>query len=346
MNSIDEKYILRCIQIAQNACGYTYPNPMVGSVVVHDGKIIGEGFHRKAGTPHAEVHAINSVKDKELLKSSTLYVCLEPCAHYGLTPPCAELIIRMGIPRVVVGCVDSFSKVSGKGIEMMRKAGIEVEVGVCEDESRWLNRRFFTFHEQKRPYVILKWAESGDGFLSPTSNTEPVWLTGEQCRRRVHQLRSHEQAIMVGVNTIIADNPQLTSRAWHGVSPIRIVVDPNLRTPATARVITDGKPTIFLNQKRNDSAANITYKLTNLTGSASASNICTALHELGIQSVVIEGGSATLAAFINANIWDEAYVYHSPILLHNGVAAPTFNNAPTAVEVLDDIILKEYIRTR
>ncbi len=337
----NEKYILRCIEIAHNAEGKTYPNPMVGSVIVHNGKIIGEGYHRKAGTPHAEVHAINSVKDKDLLRQSTLYVCLEPCAHYGLTPPCAELIIRMGIPRVVVGCIDTFSKVSGKGVEMMRNAGIEVTVGVCEAECRELNKHFFTFHEKKRPYIILKWAQSADKLIGDPSADKPIWLTNDQCRRLVHQQRTHTQAIMVGVNTVISDNPKLNARSWHGNSPLRIIVDPHLRTPQKSNVLTDGAPTIILNNLREEKNGNITYTKVDFN---SADSICSALYSLGIQSVIVEGGAKTLTHFISDNLWDEAYIYNSPIVLNKGIAAPTFNELPTSSETIEGITLNCYKR--
>ncbi len=334
--------MMRCLQLASNGEGNTYPNPMVGSVIVYEGKIIGEGFHWKAGEPHAEVNAINSVKDKSLLSKSTLYVNLEPCAHFGKTPPCSLLIINHKIPRVVIGCVDSFSEVSGKGIEMMRKKGIDVVIGVLEPESRFINRRFFTFHEKKRPYVILKWAETIDGFIdiereisdkrtiqSPShrdglgmgSTAQPTWITNEWARRSVHRQRSVEQALLVGTNTAVKDNPSLTLRDWSGNSPTRIVIDRQLKLPKTLKLFTGKDKTVVLNELENSSKNNITRIKIDLHNNP-AENILTALYNLGLQSVVIEGGSQTLNLFLKAGLWDEAYVYVGDKQFKAGVGAP------------------------
>ncbi len=321
----DEKYMMRCLQLASNGEGNTYPNPMVGSVVVYEGKIIGEGFHWKAGEPHAEVNAINSVKDKSLLSKSTLYVNLEPCAHFGRTPPCSLLIINHKIPRVVIGCVDSFSEVSGKGIEMMREKGIDVVTGVLEQESRLINRRFFTFHEKKRPSIILKWAETIDGFIDikrqPGSTVQPTWITNEWARRSVHRQRSVEQSLLVGTNTAVKDNPSLTLRDWSGNSPTRIVIDRQLRLPETLKLFTGKEETIVLNELENSSKNNITRIKIDLHNN-SAENILTALYNIGLQSVVIEGGSQTLNLFLKAGLWDEAHVYVSNKQFKAGVRAP------------------------
>ncbi len=335
MVKVDEKYMRRCLQLASNGEGNTYPNPLVGSVIVHEGKIIGEGFHWKAGEPHAEVNAINSVKDKSLLSKSTLYVNLEPCAHFGRTPPCSLLIINHKIPRVIIGCVDSFSEVSGKGIEMMRERGIEVVTGILECESRVINRRFFTFHEKRRPYVILKWAESADGFIDierqPDSVAQPTWITNEWARRYVHRQRSYEQAILIGTNTAIKDNPSLTLRDWAGNSPARIVIDRQLKLPETLRLFTGEERTIVLNEIRDGQQDNITYLKVNLRKD-SVQNILTALHNKQLQSVIIEGGSTILNLFLKSGLWDEAFVFVGSKRFSAGVRAP---------KVSGDLHLKE-----
>ena len=327
----DQKYMARCLQLALNGEGNTYPNPLVGSVIVHNDKIIGEGFHRKAGEPHAEVNAINSVKDKGLLKYSTLYVNLEPCAHFGRTPPCSLAIISHKIPRVVIGCVDTFSQVSGKGIEMMRNAGVDVTTGVLEKESRYLNRRFFTFHEKGRPFVILKWAQTFDGFIDidrePEAPVQPTWITNEWARRAVHKQRSIEQAILVGTNTALKDDPSLTLRDWTGNSPKRIVIDRSLKLPETMKVFSGKEETIVLNEIKNGKRNNILYSKVNLTNN-SAENILNALKELELQSVIIEGGRHTLNSFLEAGLWDEAYVYTGEKWFVNGVKAPYIKLAP------------------
>ena len=229
----DEKFMLRCHDLARLGIARTAPNPMVGCVIVLDEKIIGEGYHRKCGEAHAEVNAINSVSNHELLKKSTLYVSLEPCSHYGKTPPCTDLIISKKIPRVVIGCVDSFSEVSGRGIKKLKQAGCDVIVGVLENESRELNKRFFTFNEKKRPYIILKWAQTLDGFIDIIRTDEnqiaPTWISNEHSRMLVHKWRSHEDAIMVGTNTAEKDNPSLNVRDWDGKNPLRVVLDRQLR---------------------------------------------------------------------------------------------------------------------
>ena len=225
--NIHEKYIKRCIELAKNGLGATYPNPLVGSVIVYKNKIIGEGWHQKAGAPHAEVNAINSVKDESLLNKSTIYVSLEPCSHFGKTPPCSDLIIAKGIKKVIIGTVDPFAEVAGRGIKKLMEAGCEVQVGILEKECQDLNKRFFTFHQKKRPYIILKWAQTTDGFIAPKvqEKREPVWITNQYSKQLVHKWRSEEQAILVGTNTAIADNPKLNTRLWNGKNPVRVVID-------------------------------------------------------------------------------------------------------------------------
>lgn len=323
----DQHFMARCLKLASQAIGHTYPNPMVGSVIVYQGKIIGEGYHCKAGEPHAEVNAIRSVKDESLLSQSTLYVNLEPCAHFGKTPPCSLLIIDKKIPRVVIGCVDSFSEVAGKGIEMLRKAGIEVTTGILEAESRWLNRRFFTFHEQKRPYIILKWAQTLDGFIDidRTANQpqQPTWITNNYARRAVHRLRAQEQAIMVGTNTALKDNPSLTVRDWSGANPVRVVLDRIGKLPKSLALFNSEAPTWVITEQNNNSTNNISYKTLRFDDSLIPA-ILNQLYLSGIQSVIIEGGQTLLQSFINKGLWDEAWLFTGNKFFGNGVKAPIF----------------------
>lgn len=323
----EEKYMQRCLQLAQMAEGNTYPNPMVGSVIVHDGKIIGEGYHRKAGEPHAEVNAVNSVKDKSLLKQSTLYVNLEPCAHYGKTPPCSKLIIDEGIPSVVIGCIDSYSEVAGKGVDMMQKAGVQVKSGVLEQESLELNRRFFTFHNKRRPYIILKWAETQDGFIDIERTDEnygqPTWITNEWARRAVHKQRATEQAILIGTQTAIKDNPSLTLRDWAGEQPLRCVIDKQCQLTAGYHLLDKKHPTVVYNLQKNERLANLEYvKLSE--GSDLLTQILNDLWRRNIQSMIIEGGNTTLQNVIDAGLWDEVHRYVGDVFFQKGVQAPNF----------------------
>ncbi|MDD4192591.1 MAG: bifunctional diaminohydroxyphosphoribosylaminopyrimidine deaminase/5-amino-6-(5-phosphoribosylamino)uracil reductase RibD, partial [Mangrovibacterium sp.] len=259
-----EKYMYRCLELARLGMGEVAPNPMVGAVIVHEGTIIGEGYHREFGGPHAEVNAINAVKTRELLRSSTLYVSLEPCAHFGKTPPCSDLIVSCQIPRVVVGSADPFAAVAGRGIERMRGAGVRVETGILEKECMELNRRFFTFHQQKRPYVILKWAQTLDGFLDvdrsyPEMSGKPTWISNELSRRVVHRQRTEEAAILVGTNTVLKDNPSLTVREWSGRQPVRLVLDRQNRLPEGLQV-KDGKaPTVIFTAQPVPSRPNLEF---------------------------------------------------------------------------------------
>lgn len=319
--------IKRCIQLAYNGLGTTYPNPLVGCVIVHDGKIIGEGWHQKAGEPHAEVRAIASVKDKSLLAESTLYVSLEPCSHYGKTPPCADLIITHRIPRVVIGTTDPFAKVAGRGIEKLRDAGCEVTVGVMEKECRELNKRFFTFHEKKRPYIFLKWAETADGFIAPAhkDTLAPVWITDVYTRQEVHKMRSEEQAILVGVGTVLADNPSLDTRDWYDKNPLRVIIDPHLHSPKEFKVWNDLQPTLFITNKEKVSDKNYGVQ-TEIIGIDFTHNvpqqICVLLYQHNIQSLIVEGGAYTLQQFINAGLYDEMRIYKSEVSFGEGVKAP------------------------
>lgn len=330
----------RCIQLARKAQGMTVPNPMVGCVIVCRGEIIGEGFHVRAGLPHAEVNAINSVKNPELLKDSTLYVSLEPCAHYGRTPPCSLLIIEKKIPRVVIGCIDSFSEVAGRGVEMLRQHGVEVITGVCENEARELNRRFFTFHEKKRPYIILKWAESADHFIDAERHaaSRPVWLTNERSRMMVHKQRSEEGAILVGRSTALLDNPHLTVRQWSGNQPVRVVIDRSLALPQTLNMFNDGLPLIVINELNDSVSGSVSFVKVGF-GSRFEQNLMSELYNRGIQSVIVEGGSITIQSLIDHSLWDEAFVYQGDSFLRSGVPSPILPAEPVSVEQIDNVRL-------
>ncbi|WP_304156026.1 bifunctional diaminohydroxyphosphoribosylaminopyrimidine deaminase/5-amino-6-(5-phosphoribosylamino)uracil reductase RibD [Mesonia mobilis] len=324
-----EFYLQRCIQLAKNATGKTYPNPLVGSVIVYNNQIIGEGWHQKAGEAHAEVNAINSVKDKSLLKKSTIYVSLEPCSHFGKTPPCSDLIIAHKIKRVVIGTIDPFAKVQGRGIQKLMSAGCDVILGVLEKESQQLNKRFFTFHQHQRPYIILKWAQTKDGFLAPETqkDREPVWITNSSSKQLVHKWRSEEQSILVGTKTAIKDNPKLNTRLWEGESPVRVVSDRSLRIPKDSYLFDNTIKTIVITdlntetpsalKKENIDVEEVDFSL-NL-----AEEICKVLYRHELQSVIIEGGKQTLQTFIDANLWDEARVFTGNSFFKDGIKAPT-----------------------
>lgn len=328
-----ERYIKRCVELAQNGFGTTYPNPMVGSVIVYEDKIIGEGWHKKAGEPHAEVNAIRSVKDKSLLKKATIYVSLEPCSHFGKTPPCCDLIIEHKIQNVVVGTVDPNEKVAGKGIKKIIESGSNVIVGVLENECYELNKRFFTFHNKNRPYIILKWAETQDGFLAPEKQTDqerhPVWITNPYSRQLVHKWRSEEQAILVGTQTVIDDNPKLNVRDWSGNNPMRVVLDQNNRIPLDSFIFDNSVKTIvFTKPETSLSAENTTFEVINFNQNI-IPQILAVLHQNQIQSIIIEGGSQTLQAFIDQNIWDEARIFKGKTTFSKGIKAPVIQKKNT-----------------
>jgi len=331
---IHEKYIKRCIELALNGFGTTYPNPMVGSVIVYEDKIIGEGWHKRAGEPHAEVNAVRSVKDKSLLKKATIYVSLEPCSHFGKTPPCCDLIIANGIPNVVVGTVDPNEKVAGNGIRKLIAAGANVTVGVLEKECYELNKRFFTFHNKKRPYIILKWAESQDGFLAPEKlagqERKPIWITNPYSRQLVHKWRSEEQAILVGTQTVVDDNPKLNTRDWSGNNPIRVVLDQNNRISPDSFVL-DGtvKTILFTKSEISFPAENTTFEVIDFNQN-SIPQILAVLHQNQIQSIIIEGGLQTLQSFIDQNLWDEARIFIGEITFRNGTKAPVIQKKTTS----------------
>ncbi len=319
----------RCIALAQNGLGTTYPNPMVGSVIVYNNKIIGEGWHKKAGEPHAEVNAVNSVQDKSLLQKATIYVSLEPCSHFGKTPPCCDLIIKNKIPNVVIGTVDPNIKVAGNGIKKLIEAGIHVTIGILENECNELNKRFFTFHQKKRPYIVLKWAESQDGFIAPLQKLEkkPVWITNTYSRQLVHKWRTEEQAILVGTQTVIDDDPKLNARDWYGNNPIRLVLDQNNRIPEENTVFDNQIKTIVFTKSGNAiNKENTIFEVVNFNQNI-ASQIVQILFQHQIQSVIIEGGLQTLQTFIDANLWDEARIFTGKLTLEKGINAPQISKS-------------------
>jgi diaminohydroxyphosphoribosylaminopyrimidine deaminase/5-amino-6-(5-phosphoribosylamino)uracil reductase len=328
----------RCLELASLGAGYVAPNPLVGAVLVHHENIIGEGYHKKFGEAHAEVNCINSVKpgDENLISQSVLYVSLEPCSHFGKTPPCTGLIIKNKIPKVVIACQDPFNEVNGKGIEQLSAAGVEVETGVLEKESKDLNKRFFTFHKYLRPYIILKWAQSSDKKIAPLNpqpagggtfeNTKSsrLFISNENTNRLVHKWRSKETAILVGTNTALLDDPELTTRLWPGPSPTRLVVDLNLRLPNHLKVFNKKQRTIIFNYRKDGSIENLEYYRLNQDESV-VKQIIHALYKLKIQSVLVEGGSRLLQSFIDEGLWDEARIItNKELVIKDGLSAPSF----------------------
>lgn len=320
--SSDEIFMQRCIELALLASGNTAPNPLVGSVIVHNGVIIGEGYHEHYGQPHAEINAINSVKDKRLLKDSTLYVSLEPCSHYGKTPPCSERIVSEGIKKVVIGTLDTSAKVNGKGAEYLHHNGVEVVMPVLEQQCRFLNRRFFIFHESKRPYIILKWAQSTDFFMAPENSQQPFKISNELSHIASHRWRTEEAAIMVGTQTALTDNPQLTPRLWLGKSPVRLVVDRNLRVPRNYHLYDSSAATYFYNALKSEISGVTHFVQIDFTKNI-LPQICDHLFHQSVLSVIVEGGPTLLNSFISQNLWDEARVFTSPIIIVSGIPAPT-----------------------
>ena len=302
---------------------------MVGCVIVVDNKIIAEGYTSPYGGNHAEVNAINTVKNKSHLKTATLYVTLEPCSHHGKTPPCSDLIIKHKIPNIVIGCIDDNPEVAGKGIQKLKDSGCNVTVGVLETECKAFHKRFFTFHNSKRPYIILKWAESKDKFIAPKSKEkkEPVWITNEFSRQLVHKWRTEEQAILVGANTVKEDNPSLTAREYNGKNPIRIVIDKDKKLSKDYSIFNNLAKTILISKDNTDFSKPI------------AQQICDYLYNYNINSVIIEGGSKTLQTFINENLWDEARVFIGPNNFYEGVKSPVFKRSPKKeVKIINDLL--------
>jgi len=322
----DEKYMYRCLQLAQNGKGFVAPNPMVGAAVVHNSKIIGEGFHRQYGKAHAEVNAINSIKDNSLLKESTIYVSLEPCSHYGKTPPCAQLIIDCGIPRVVIACLDPYPAVSGSGIKMLRDAGVEVVVGVLEEEAQALNRDFFAAQIEDRPYIYLKWAQTQDGFIDKKRSLgeapKPTPISDDFMRILVHKKRAEVSAIMIGTNTAINDNPSLTTRFWYGNNPVRVVLDRQGRIPSDYSLFNGDVETIVFTEKDvKEPVRNVAFKRVDFDETLFYNIFCF-LRQRKIHSVLVEGGKQLLQSFIDKKIWDEAYIEMSDLNFIEGVEAP------------------------
>jgi diaminohydroxyphosphoribosylaminopyrimidine deaminase/5-amino-6-(5-phosphoribosylamino)uracil reductase len=343
----DEKYIQRCLELAEKGRGQVAPNPMVGSVIVCDGKIIGEGYHEKYGEAHAEVNAINSVKDKKLLAKSTIYVNLEPCSHYGKTPPCALKIIENKIPRVVIGNQDPFPKVQGGGIKMLKDNGVEVTVDVLQKKSAELNKRFFTFHEKRRPYIILKWAESADGFIDKqreNSEEKPVKISNAKTSQQNHKLRTEESAIMVATRTALFDNPKLVARLAEGRNPVRIVIDRSLKIPKSFNLF-DGKAKTIIFTEKNEAASSDSVQYVKIDFQKNIlPQILDELYRQNLISVIVEGGAELLNSFIKANLWDEARIETNPALrLENGVKAPNFDRKNfISEEILDNNYVRYY----
>lgn len=335
----------RCLELAKNGIGTTRPNPSVGAVVVYNDKIIGEGFTSPYGGPHAEVNAIRSVKDEELLAKSTIYVTLEPCSHFGKTPPCSDLIISKGIRKVVIGTVDTHSVVAGKGIEKLKSNGCNVVVGVLEEECKKHHKRFFTVQNKKRPFVILKWAETSNGFIAPKSkeNQSPVWISNEYAKQLVHKWRAEEHAILVGTNTVLADNPKLNVRSWTGQNPVRIVLDRTLKLSSDLSIYDQTVKTIIVSQiERESTNENLVYERINFESDV-PKQILEVLSKHKIQSVIIEGGAVTLQSFIDDNLWDEARVFIGNNNFEDGIKAPTLNGKLEKEEQLTNNILRTYL---
>ena len=338
----DSQYMRRCLFLAHKGLGLTYPNPLVGCVIVYKGDIIGEGWHKKAGTAHAEVLAIKNVKDKSLLKHSTIYINLEPCAHFGKTPPCVDLILKHKIQRAVIASQDPDKRVAGKGIEKLRESKCEVKLGVLRVEADFLNRRFYTFHQKQRPYIILKWAQTKDQFISPKIKEKGFifWITGKLAQQRAHQWRSEENAILVGVQTVIDDNPSLTTRHWTGNHPSRFVIDPNNRIPKDSKIMSDGFHSCLLSRmKVKDRLKQKEYLETNFN---TTETILETLYKKNIQSIMVEGGARTFNHFLSENLWDEIRVLENPKKIEEGIAAPKVNHIVTKKEVLDQDYLYYY----
>jgi diaminohydroxyphosphoribosylaminopyrimidine deaminase/5-amino-6-(5-phosphoribosylamino)uracil reductase len=321
-----EIYMQRCLQLASLGIGHVSPNPMVGAVIVHQDQIIGEGYHQRYGGPHAEVNAVNQVLAKhenadEQLRQSIIYVSLEPCAHYGKTPPCADLIIKHQIPKVVVGCRDPFAQVDGKGIEKLQQAGIEVITGVLEQECRNLNKRFFIRVQQQRPYIILKWAQTGNGYFAPADGSQH-WITGLEARKLVHQWRAEEDAILVGKNTALIDNPQLNVRYGTGKSPKRVVIDRNLELDKQLHLFDNSVETFVFNALKTEFDDKIKYIALEDFDRFVPQYILFQLYLQDVQSLIIEGGAQTLNSFIEAGMWDEARIFTGQTLLPGGIKVP------------------------
>lgn len=346
-----EFYMQRCLDLARNGLGTVAPNPMVGAVIVHNDRIIGEGFHTGFGKPHAEVEAVNQVSDQSLLPDSTLYVNLEPCSHQGKTPPCTNLILDTGIRKVVIGQADPNSAAGG-GIHHLRDKGVEVITGILEQDSRWLNRRFNTFHELNRPWLILKWAQTADGFVDTLrdkpGNQKATWITDETCRRLVHKWRSEEQAILAGSLTILSDNPQLNIRAWSGHNPLRITIDRKGRLAgsehgSSLRIFDGEIPTVVFTCTEQKNQSNLEFVRIS-PDEPVWPQVLADLYHRNIQSVLVEGGPTLFETLIRANLWDEARVFIGPDWFGKGIKAPVFPFEPREEEEIGNSRLLQFHR--
>jgi diaminohydroxyphosphoribosylaminopyrimidine deaminase/5-amino-6-(5-phosphoribosylamino)uracil reductase len=344
----EEKFMARALELARLGMGHVAPNPMVGCVIVHNGLIIGEGYHQKYGEAHAEVNAIRSVTNKKLLSESTIYVTLEPCSHFGKTPPCADLVVAQKISRVVVGCLDPNEKVSGRGVSRLREAGCEVVVGVLEDECIRMNRRFLTFHQKKRPYIILKWAQTEDGFMDMDRQEadfgKPTWITNDLSRVAVHKMRSDEAAILVGTKTALKDNPSLTVRDWSGNHPLRLVLDRRDILPATLSLLDQSTDTLVFTEMDKCSTKNLEYCKIQFDDKM-LFTMNTLLHARGIQSLLVEGGKSLLESYLKEGLWDEARVYIGNTRFGSGIKAPETDWILDREEKLDDSLMRIYYRS-
>lgn len=333
----DEKYMFRCLQLASRGGGYVAPNPMVGAVVVHKERIIGEGFHQKFGKTHAEPNAVNSVTEKELLPESTLYVNLEPCSYFGKTPPCADFIVRSGIRRVVIGTIDPNPMVAGKGIKIMENAGLEVVCGILETECRELNKRFFTFHEKKRPYIILKWAQTADGFIDlkrKDNSQAPLLISNHVTRQLTHKFRSENQSIMIGSNTVLLDNPSLTVRYWTGKSPVRLILNRAGNIPENYKVFDYEVETVIFTMHPGTNKQHLTFEYFDYE-KEDINALINRIYNRGIHSVLVEGGARLLKSFIEARLWDEANTEVSEFTVGDGVKAPALGVPPHTIKIYE-----------
>ena len=340
----DNFFMQKCLDLAIKGIGKTYPNPLVGCVIVLNDKIISEGWHKSYGEVHAEVDAINKIKDKSILKECSLYVNLEPCNHHGRTPPCTDLILKYGIKNVIIGIRDPNKNVVGSGIEYLKKSGCNVKHNVLKDECNFINRRFTTFNKFERPYITLKWAESKDGFIGPIKNKlnsgRVIWLSNKKSRVLSHKWRTEEQSILVGVQTIIDDNPNLTSRYYRGNNPIRIIVDPSLRIPHNSKVLNnDSESIIFSNSRNKIEGINVIYNDFN-----NKDSLINSIYDQKIQSVIVEGGRKTLQYFIDNNFWDCMKVIKTNIKLNEGTPRPNFNIDEYEYKMIEDNKLYEIFR--
>ncbi len=334
--SKDEQYMSRALELASSGLGSVSPNPLVGCVITHGDRIIGEGWHQKAGEAHAEVNAVNSVRDKALLKESEVFVTLEPCSHYGKTPPCADLLVKHQVNRVVIAVLDPNPLVSGQGIDKLKRGGITVQTGVMEKEATEINRRFFTFIQSNRPYIILKWAQTTDGFIA-RENFDSKWISGEDSRVLVHQWRAEEDAVMVGTNTAHYDNPRLNVRTLAGRDPVRVVTDRNLRLSSDLNLFDNTQKTLCYNLVHNKSDGLTEY--IKLTTDNFLEKLLEDLYARDIQSVIVEGGSQLLNTFIHKDLWDEARVFIAPHTFGSGIVAPELKKPVASEIVMKDRLL-------